>query len=67
MSRIGKMPIKLGDKVKAVVQGDKVNFEGPKGKLSVTLPVTDIKVELKGGELILTRPSDHRTDRKSVV
>jgi large subunit ribosomal protein L6 len=65
MSRIGKMPIKLGDKVKAVVQGDKVNFEGPKGKLSVTLPVTDIKVELKGGELILTRPSDHRTHRSA--
>ncbi len=65
MSRIGKMPIKLGDKVKAVIQGDKVNFEGPKGKLSIKLPVADIKVELKAGELLLTRPSDHRTHRSA--
>ena len=57
MSRIGKMPITLDDKVKAVVQGDKVNFEGPKGKLSVTLPIKDIKVEATylGGRRIYRR------------
>ncbi len=65
MSRIGKQPIQLEDKVKVVVQGDKVNFEGPKGKLSVTLPVPDIKVEVKGKEVLLTRPSDHRTHRSA--
>ena len=63
MSRIGKLPIKLGDKVKAVVQGNKINFEGPKGKLSIDLPVAAIKVEVKGSEIIITRPSDHRTHR----
>ncbi len=65
MSRIGKMPITLDDKVKCVVQGNKVNFEGPKGKLSVTLPVEEIKVEVKGNEVICTRPSDHRLHRSA--
>ena len=65
MSRIGKMPITLDDKVKCVVQGNKVNFEGPKGKLSVTLPVEEIKVEVKGKEVICTRPSDHRLHRSA--
>ena len=65
MSRIGKQPIKIDDKVKVVVQGNKVNFEGPKGKLTVTLPVEDIKVEVKGKEILCTRPSDHRTHRSA--
>jgi large subunit ribosomal protein L6 len=63
MSRIGKLPITLDDKVKAVVQGDKVNFEGPKGKLSVALPSTEIKVEVKGKELLIARPTDGRRHR----
>jgi large subunit ribosomal protein L6 len=63
MSRIGKQPITIEDKVKVVVQGDKVNFEGPKGKLSVTIPGKDIKVEVKGKEILCTRPSDHRLHR----
>ncbi len=63
MSRIGKLPITLDDKVKAVVQGDTINFEGPKGKLSISLPSTDIKVEVKGKEMLITRPSDARQHR----
>ncbi|PZR09882.1 MAG: 50S ribosomal protein L6 [Archangium gephyra] len=63
MSRIGKLPIKFDDKVKVAVAGDKVNFEGPKGKLSVKIPSPKIKVEVKGKEVIVTRPSDHRLDR----
>ncbi len=63
MSRIGKLPIKLADKVKVSVAGGKANFEGPKGKLSVALPSSKITVEVKGQELVVTRPSDHRLDR----
>jgi large subunit ribosomal protein L6 len=63
MSRIGKLPIKLEDKVKVTMSGGKVNFEGPKGKLSITIPSPDIKVELKGGELLVVRPSDSRQHR----
>jgi large subunit ribosomal protein L6 len=59
MSRIGKMPIKLGDKVKATVAGDQVNFDGPKGKLSVRVPEL-IKVEIKGSEINVVRADESR-------
>ena len=38
MSRIGKMPVTLPDKVKARVENGKVHVEGPLGKLAYTLP-----------------------------
>jgi large subunit ribosomal protein L6 len=63
MSRIGKLPIKLGDKVKANVAGRKVSFEGPKGKLAVNLPEKHIRVELKEGQLLVARADDSREAR----
>jgi len=62
MSRIGKLPIKLGDKTKAVIAGKKVNFEGPKGKLSVNLPAK-VKVEIKDGNVLVVREDDSREAR----
>jgi len=38
MSRIGKMPINMPDKVKARVDGRTVHVEGPLGKLAYNLP-----------------------------
>jgi large subunit ribosomal protein L6 len=63
MSRVGKMPIKLADKVKATIAGGVVNFEGPKGKLQVPLPSSEIKAEVKDGAVIVSRPSDSRQHR----
>ena len=62
MSRIGKLPIKLGDKSKVSVAGKKVNFEGPKGKLSVNLPAK-VKVEVKDGNVLVVREDDSREAR----
>jgi large subunit ribosomal protein L6 len=62
MSRIGKLPIKLGDKTKAVVAAGKVNFEGPKGKLTVNLPAK-VKVEVKDGDMLVIREDDSREAR----
>ncbi len=62
MSRIGKLPIKLEAKVKATVAGDKVNFEGPKGKMSVKLP-PGLTVQVKDGVLTVGRPDDSRQAR----
>lgn len=46
MSRIGKQPITIPAKVKVEVKGQKVNVEGPKGKLNWELPRgTSVKVE----------------------
>ncbi len=62
MSRIGKQPIKIEDKVKIAIAVGKVSLEGPKGKLSI-LTHADIKVENKDGNLIIVRPSDSRLHR----
>ncbi|WP_164021713.1 50S ribosomal protein L6 [Pyxidicoccus trucidator] len=62
MSRIGKLAIKLGDKTKANVAGQQVNFEGPKGKLSVKLPAR-VKVEIKDGQVTVAREDDSREAR----
>ena len=63
MSRIGKLPLKLADKVKAVVAGDQVNFEGPKGKISIKIPDTRITISVKDGTLVCERPNDERKIR----
>jgi large subunit ribosomal protein L6 len=61
MSRIGKKPIPVG-KAKVTVNGQKVSVEGPKGRLEHNVhPV--IKVELKGSELVVTRPNDERQSK----
>ena len=57
MSRIGKKPIELPDKVKVNVgQGGKVQVEGPKGKLEYTLP-EPIKASVEGKIVTLSRAS----------
>lgn len=63
MSRIGKKPIELPDKVKVNVgQGGKVQVEGPKGKLEYTLPAP-IKASVEGKTVTLTREGDDRQVR----
>lgn len=46
MSRIGKRPIQIPDKVKIKVESDKIFVEGPKGKLEWILPrACEVKIE----------------------
>ena len=48
MSRIGKQPVPIPDKVKVDVKGHTVSVEGPKGKVSKTFaPVVSIAVKDK--------------------
>jgi len=45
MSRIGKQPVSIPDKVKVTVSGEKVLVEGPKGKVEKTFaPVVKVTV-----------------------
>jgi len=63
MSRIGKKPITLPDKVKLNVgAAGLINVEGPKGKLSWTLP-TSIKARVEGTNVIFDRASETRQVR----
>ena len=48
MSRIGKQPVSIPDKVKVTVNGEKVVVEGPKGKVEKTFaPVVKVTVANK--------------------
>ena len=63
MSRIGNKSIDLPDKVKINVgNGGLVNVEGPKGKLSYTLPRT-ITAKTEGSKFTLERPDDERANK----
>ncbi len=63
MSRIGKKIIELPAKVKLNVAGDgAVSVEGPKGKLSWTLP-KQIKASVTEGKLAVSRSSEDRKVR----
>ncbi|MBN2245730.1 MAG: 50S ribosomal protein L6 [Candidatus Aminicenantes bacterium] len=57
MSRVGKQPIKIPEGVKVNILSDRIDFDGPKGKLSSSL-LPGIKVEIKEQELVFTRESD---------
>lgn len=61
MSRIGKLPIQLPDKVKVVVDGALVTVEGPKGKAQQNLPGVNIAIE--NGAVVVTRPDESRQSR----
>ena len=59
MSRVGKMPVKVPEKVKVSVDGTLVKIEGPKGKMSFPFnPV--VKVEVGAGVVKVSRPDDTR-------
>ncbi|MDI3319682.1 50S ribosomal protein L6 [Pinibacter soli] len=58
MSRIGKQPIKVPAGVTITAGADNViTVKGPKGELKQPID-RDIKVEVKDGEVIITRPTD---------
>ncbi|MEX0747077.1 MAG: 50S ribosomal protein L6 [Rhodothermales bacterium] len=63
MSRIGKQPIELGDKVTInVAANNLVTVKGPKGELSVQID-PDIRVELKDGQMLVVRPTEQKRHR----
>ena len=62
MSRVGKMPVKIPEKVKVTVEGHAVRVEGPRGKMSFPFnPV--MKVVVEKGEVKVARPDDSRLAR----
>jgi large subunit ribosomal protein L6 len=62
MSRIGKAPIAVPDKVKINLDQPGISVEGPKGSLS--MPLSDlIKVDIEGSEIRVSTASEHRKAR----
>ena len=62
MSRIGKKPVAIPEKVKVTVSGQKVNVEGPKGKLSFEAH-SKAKVSVNGKEILVGRVDEDRLSR----
>ncbi len=59
MSRIGKRPIQVPDKVGIRIESGKVFVEGPKGKIDWLLPRA-IEVETDGSQVIIKRLAEDR-------
>ena len=57
MSRIGRMPITVPSGVDVTINGRAVAVKGPKGELSLEIPVP-IEVNQADGAITVTRPSD---------
>ena len=64
MSRIGKLPVAVPDKVDVSIADSRVVVKGPKGELAQPL-LEHVDVKLENGELIVTRKNDERTGRSA--
>lgn len=63
MSRIGRLPIVLPAGVTAKIEdGNVITVKGPKGELTQKFN-TDMKIEMEGTEITITRPSDKKEHR----
>lgn len=63
MSRIGRAPVTVPAGVEVKISGDNViTVTGPKGSLESSIH-PDMKVELEGNEIKVTRPSDEKEHR----
>ena len=57
MSRIGKQPIPLPEKVDVAIEDRRVTVRGPKGEVATTLPET-ITIAVDDGQVVVTRAGD---------
>lgn len=62
MSRIGKLPIKISEKVTVTINDHHVSVKGPKGELHLDIR-PEIEVVLKDQNIILTRTNDLQQTR----
>ena len=62
MSRIGKQPIVVPKGVKAIIAGQLLKVEGPKGKLEREIR-PEISAKLEGETIVLTRKNDDKQSR----
>lgn len=62
MSRIGKKPIEIPDKVSVSVEDNVITVKGPKGTLKFKIP-DDIAYQINGNILTFSRSSDDKKAR----
>ena len=64
MSRLGKIPVPVPDKVKVSVKDGSLFVEGPKGKLSEPL-MAGVDLKLENGGVLVGRTGDSRAERSA--
>jgi len=62
MSRIGKKPVVVPDKVTATINGQNVKVKGPKGELEFTCP-DSVTVAMSEGNIVVTPKDDTKKSR----
>jgi large subunit ribosomal protein L6 len=62
VSRIGKKPIPIPNKVQVTLDGSAVTVKGPKGELFHNFP-PDISIAQADGQIVVTRPTDQKRHR----
>jgi large subunit ribosomal protein L6 len=62
VSRIGRQPIPLPNEVQVRIEGSRVTVKGPRGELGRDFH-PDMGIELKDGNLLVSRPTDGRQHR----
>ncbi|HLF67259.1 MAG TPA: 50S ribosomal protein L6, partial [Gammaproteobacteria bacterium] len=62
MSRIGKLPVSVPQGVTVNINKNAVTVKGPKGELVKSFP-PEINLKQEGGQIVVTRNSDHRIHR----
>jgi large subunit ribosomal protein L6 len=62
VSRIGRQPIQVPEKVDVAVAGREVTVKGPKGQVTSRLPA-EITVEVKDGQVVVTRGGEETRQR----
>jgi large subunit ribosomal protein L6 len=62
MSRVGKLPVKIPEKVKVSVAGNLVKIEGPKGKMSFPFN-PQVSVAVDKSEVKVSRPDESRLSK----
>ncbi|MFN2420723.1 MAG: 50S ribosomal protein L6 [Gemmatimonadota bacterium] len=62
MSRIGRQPISIPEKVEVSIDGRRVTVKGPKGEVSNTLPET-VNVAVEDGHIVVARSGEETRDR----
>ncbi len=62
MSRIGKLPVELPDKVQASLKGGELTVKGPRGELTRKIH-EKVSLDISAEEIVVKRQSDSKEDK----
>lgn len=66
MSRIGKQPILIPEKVEVKIDGDLIMVKGPKGELQYKFP-QDLEIKLEDNKILISPASDSALADKKIM